>query len=301
MAAAPRRRVEAAVRATARAVAAVTFGLALAGCNGLRTLDHLATREGYVHAGRSAYGPHARQYVEVYRPDPAPPAPAPVVVFFHGGRWSYGEPAQYRFVAAMLTARGYVAVLPAYRLYPHARLAEFSADAAAALAWTCAHAPGFGGDPGAVFVMGHSAGAHLAALVTLDHALRESAGACAPAGMIGLAGPYDFLPLTDPDLQDMFGPPERHAASQPVTYADRPAPPLLLVHGLRDTAVRARNTASLAARARAAGTPVTVGEYRWFGHGGILAALAPRLGWMSDVQQRIADFIARHAGRGAPA
>lgn len=284
------------MRRAFRRTLALSLLTVLAGCNGLGALDRLTPHSGYARDTGVAYGADPRQRLDVYRPDPPPAGPAPLVMFLHGGRWSFGEPGQYRFVAQALTARGFIAVLPGYRLYPQVRFPEFAHDAAAALAWTCAHAAELGGDPRAVFVMGHSAGAHLAALVTLDPALREAAGACAPAGMIGLAGPYDFLPLKDADLQDMFGPPERHAASQPITYADHPGPPLLLLHGALDSTVRPRNSVHLARAARAASTDVTLLEYRLLNHGTILAALAAPLRGMSSVTDDISAFVRRHAG-----
>jgi acetyl esterase/lipase len=90
------------------------------------------------------------------------------VIFLHGGTWVKGEKEDYRFVGAALAEAGYVAVLPNYRLYPQVRFPEFIQDGARAVLWAREHASEFGGDPSALFVMGHSAGAHIAASLALD-------------------------------------------------------------------------------------------------------------------------------------
>jgi acetyl esterase/lipase len=146
-----------------------------------------------------------------------------VIVFFHGGRWSFGEKEQYKFVGTALAARGFVAILPSYRLYPQAKLAQFADDAAHAVAWAKAHAAEYCGAPDRLYVMGHSAGAHLAVLIALDPSYLRARGMDPDElnGVIGLAGPYDFLPFTDDDIRDMFGPPEQYARSQPISFAAR--------------------------------------------------------------------------------
>src|SRR5262245_57510013 len=158
-----------------------------------------------------AYGEGLARKLDVYRPSHAGEA-RPILVFFHGGGWVAGSKREYRFVAEALTSRGYVAVIPGYRLYPDAAFPGFVEDAAQAIAWVHAHAAEIGGDPARVYVMGHSAGAHIGAMLTYDEHFLKDAGGDSTwlAGFIGLSGPYDFLPLTDPVLETMFGPPERY-------------------------------------------------------------------------------------------
>ena len=138
----------------------------------------------------------------------------PLVVFWHGGGWNSGDKAEYRFVGAALAESGYAAVLPNYRHYPQVLMPGFMEDAAHAALWAAEHACALGADPNRVYLMGHSAGAHLAALLTLDTRYFAATGRPAPriAGVIGLSGPYDFLPLLEPDVREMFGPPEQYAA-----------------------------------------------------------------------------------------
>ncbi|HXG27428.1 MAG TPA: alpha/beta hydrolase, partial [Nevskiales bacterium] len=180
-----------------------------------------------------------------------------------------------------------------YRLYPEVRFPAFVEDGAQAVRWARAHARQYGGDPQKLFVMGHSAGAHIAALLALDPRYLQAVGGERGwlSGMIGLAGAYDFLPLTDDDLKDIFGPPERYPLSQPINHVDGHNPPLLLLHGRTDTTVRLKNTVNLAARIRARGGPVQTVIYPVMGHVRMIASLAPPLRQVSRVLDDIAGFI----------
>lgn len=166
----------------------------LTSCSPATPLNFLA-RDGdwTVHAER--YDEGARHGIDIYRP--AGVSHAPVIVFFYGGNWQSGDKGMYRFVAASLASRGYVTVVPDYRVYPEVRFAGFMQDGASAVAWTKRNIKRFGGDPADVFLMGHSAGAHIAAMLTLDPRWLGKEGLNPHrdiAGLIGVAGPYDFLP-----------------------------------------------------------------------------------------------------------
>jgi acetyl esterase/lipase len=223
-----------------------------------------------------SYGADPQQRLDVYVPVQASAGPRPLVVFWHGGRWRFGDKADYRFVGAALAELGYVAVLPNYRHYPNVKMPGFMDDAARAGEWAAAHAGEFGADASRLYVMGHSAGAHMAALVALDPRYFAAAGRPGPpiTGVIGLSGPYDFLPLLEPDVQDMFGPPQNYPDSQPINFVRSGAPPMLLVHGLMDETVRPKNSSNLAAALRAHGVPVTLKLYPKLLHGDTVAALS---------------------------
>ncbi len=223
-----------------------------------------------------SYGADLQHRLDVYVPDQASAGPRPLVVFWHGGRWRFGDKADYRFVGAALAELGYVAVLPNYRHYPDVKMPGFMDDAARAGEWAAGHAGEFGADASRLYLMGHSAGAHMAALVALDPRYFTAAGRPGPriAGVIGLSGPYDFLPLLEPDVQDMFGPPQRYPDSQPINFVRSDAPPMLLVHGLMDDTVRPRNSRNLASALRARGVPVTLKLYPKLVHADTVAALS---------------------------
>jgi len=247
----------------------------------------------YTRHTNIAYGADPQHRLDVYVPDGAAGAPRPVVVFWHGGRWRFGDKADYRFVGAALAESGYVAVVANYRHYPQVKMPGFMDDAARAALWAVAHAGEFGGDRGRLYLMGHSAGAHLAALVTLNTGYFAATGQPVPriAGVIGLSGPYDFLPLLEPDVQDMFGPPQIYPQSQPINFVRADAPPMLLVHGLSDDTVRPKNSRNLAAALSALGAPVTLKLYPKVSHADTVAALTTLLRGRAPTLADITAFI----------
>ncbi len=247
-------------------------------------------------SGNIAYGPLAEQRLDVYSPARTAKAPLPMIVFWHGGRWSFGDKNEYRFVGAALAGLGCVAVVPNYRHHPQVKMNGFLADAALATRWALDHAAEYGADPKRLYLMGHSAGAHLAAMLALDRGYLRSAGVAEDArlaGVIGLSGPYDFLPLEEADVQDMFGPPGNYPQSQPINYVNAAAPPMLLVHGLRDVTVRPKNSRNLAATLQSAGALVTLVLYERVAHAGTVAALSPLAFGAPKVGADIAAFLHR--------
>ncbi|WP_367846348.1 alpha/beta hydrolase [Rhodoferax sp. WC2427] len=265
------------------------------GCSGAHWLDRLVPHDTYHGPTGVAYGPDPRHLLDVYQPATASvPGGAPVVLFFYGGNWTRGERADYRFVGEALAANGIIAVVADYRLSPQVRYDGLLADCALALQWTLLHAERLGGDPARVLVMGHSAGAYNAAMLALDPRWLAPLG-LAPsrlAGWIGLAGPYDFLPIGDPEVQVAFGWPQTPANSQPLFYAGTTAPRTLLLAGRSDSVVNTqRNTLGLATKLRAAGTAVDVRIFDHIGHVTTIAALARPLDWLAPVLQTVVAFV----------
>ena len=230
----------------------------------------------YKRRANIRYGTDAQHRLDVYIPDKSAAAPRPLIVFWHGGRWSFGDKAEYRFVGAALAELGYVTVVPNYRHFPEVLMPGFMDDAAQAAAWAIAHAADFGADPNRPYLMGHSAGAHMAALLSLDSRYFAATGRPVPriAGLIGLSGPYDFLPLREPDVQAIFGPPPLYADSQPINFVRPDAPPALLVHGLKDTQVWPKNSRNFATALSAQGVAVTLKLYPKLSHADTVAALS---------------------------
>jgi acetyl esterase/lipase len=217
----------------------------------------------------------------------------PVVVFFYGGGWEQGSKEAYRFVGSQLADQGFVTVVPDYRLYPEVQFPAFVEDAAAAVAWTFENVRDFGGDPARVFLMGHSAGAHIASLVHYDERYLAAIGANhTPCGLVGLSGPYDFLPLVSPELQSIF-PPAVRDDSQPVRFVDGMEGPALLVHGMQDATVEPRNSASLAEAVAQAGGQAEVELYENRGHVAVLLSLAQPFQFLAPTLDRVTDFIQR--------
>ena len=248
-----------------------------------------------------AYAGRPRHTLDICRPVDA--SAAPVVMFFYGGGWRRGNKRLYRYVAKALARRGYVAVVPDYRVYPEARYPDFIEDAALAVRWVKDNAARFGGDPKKIFLQGHSAGAHIAAMLAIDGRWLHKVG-LAPGrdivGLIGIAGPYDFMPLRDEILKVIFGGAER-PETQPIFHVSPGAPPALLMTGSRDRLVEPGNSTRLAERLRATGNAATVLTYRRVGHYLIIAALAPLLRFLvpvlRDVDAFIADTVMRSSRR----
>jgi acetyl esterase/lipase len=212
--------------------------------------------------------------LDVYAPPNA--RNAPVVVFFYGGSWKSGKRQWYRWVGEALAAQGIVTVVPDYRQWPKVRLDGFMRDGAEAVRWAHDHAGDFGGDPTHLFVMGHSAGGHIAALLATDARWLGAVGMKPRdlSGFIGLAGPYDFLPLTNDDFIDMFGQTaEQQARSQPVNFVEGDEPPALLLQGETDNTVKPSNALSLQRHYEARGEHVEVKLYPDTGHMGVLFGL----------------------------
>jgi acetyl esterase/lipase len=240
-----------------------------------------------------AYAEGERHTLDVCRPKNV--TGAPVVVFFYGGGWRSGRKGIYRYVARALARRGYVAVLPDYRIYPEVRYPDFLDDGARAVRWVKDNAARFGGDPDKIFLMGHSAGAHIAAMLAVDASWLQKVGLVPGydlAGLIGVAGPYDFLPLKDEILKIIFGGANR-PETQPIFYVGAGAPPALLLTGDADTVVDAGNAVRFAKRLRAAGNDATAVIYPRVGHYIIVAALAPILRFFAPVLRDTEAFIAR--------
>ncbi len=263
------------------------------GCAPARLLNAVVPSSGFALDPDLAYGRLPRQQLDVYRPEAAS-APRPVVLFLYGGSWQFGSRGDYRFVGQALASRGLIAMVADYRVWPEARFPTFVEDAAAAIAWARQNAGRFGGDPARVYLMGHSAGAHIAALLALDERYLAEVGLAptALAGVIGLAGPYDFLPITDPTLKQVFDVPDLRT-TQPITFAGPDAPPALLATGEQDVTVAPANSERLAARLEQSGNEVELKRYRQIGHIGIALALAAPFRWLAPVLDDVARFVER--------
>lgn len=227
-------------------LAAAVVAIEVAGCsNAVFLFANAPTAFGsFDRHSDLAYGADPRQRLDVYSPRQA--VNLPVVIFWYGGSWTKGSKANYRFVGAALAERGFVTVVPDYRLFPAVIFPAFCEDGAHALAWVEQHAQEFGGDPHRIVLMGHSAGAHMAAFIAFNHAFDEKAGADPKSivGLVGLSGPYALVPDTD-ELHSIFAAPYTDADWQPISFVDARSPPTLLLHGLNDKEVYPKHTIEL--------------------------------------------------------
>lgn len=268
---------------------------AMVACAPVATLNAITPSGTYRLQDGVAYGPLARQKLDVYTPESAAPAGGwPVVVFFYGGSWNRGERAQYRFVGEALASQGVLTLIADYRLHPQVRYPDFLRDCAQALAFGLRDAKELGGNPKRVFVMGHSAGAYNAAMLALDPRWLASTGHAPSelAGWVGLAGPYDFLPIINPDAQPVFNHPDYPLGTQPMDYAQHSTLPAFLGAAASDDLVNPqRNTVTMAQKLKDAAVPVSVHLYDKVNHMTLVAALARPLHWLAPVLADVVDFV----------
>ena len=244
--------------------------VALSGCSGTDILNAIVPHSGYSIHKDVAYGGDPRQKLDIYVPDNLS-APAPVIVFFYGGSWQNGDKSEYRFVGQAYASKGYIAVLANYRLYPEVSYPVFVQDGALATVWTHTHINEYGGDNKNLFVSGHSAGGYIAAMLTINEHFMNDAGGKRSwiSGMIGLAGPYDFLPMTDPKIIALFST-ATDVDTQPISYVKSGVPPMLLLSGDADKDVYLKNSKNLAAKLEEHHDPVTLKVYPVVAHIGIV-------------------------------
>jgi acetyl esterase/lipase len=212
--------------------------------------------------------------LDIYRAKDLQPK-APVLVFLYGGRWTYGQKEQYAFVGEALAKKGFVVVIPDYRKYPQVKFPGFVEDGAKALAWIHDHIQTYGGNPDEIHLAGHSAGANIGALLASDPTYLKQLGKDRSLikSFAGLAGPYDFTP-DEKDLMDMFGPENRYPLMRPTTYADQQTPPMLLLHGAKDTTVGLFNLKNLQTKLETTGACVKTKVYAGIDHTWIVGVLS---------------------------
>ncbi|OQM74454.1 hypothetical protein BFN67_21845 [Pseudaminobacter manganicus] len=279
-----------------RTISALLPLFALAACSPALVLNLVTSSNGANIHKDIAYGQGPRHKLDVYSPGDV--GNAPVAVFFYGGSWQSGNKQGYRFVASALAARGIVTIVPDYRLYPEVHYQGFLSDGAKAVRWAKDHAREYGGDPSKLFLIGHSAGAYIAAMLALDDEWLGKEGLSAGRdlkGFVGISGPYDFLPSNDREIVAIFSTAKTQALSQPVSFADGRRPPVLLLHGTGDSIVYPKNSTELAEKLRRSGTPVQLKLYPGVGHLEIIGAVGFPLRFIAPTLEDTVSFIQMHS------
>lgn len=275
------------------ALAGLASSLAVA-CSPLGVMNALSPRDRSARriARDIAYGHDPRQTLDLYAP--AGDGMWPTVVFFYGGGWDSGSKDLYGWAAQALASQGFLVALPDYRIVPQVHFPAFVEDAAAAVAHVRRIAADHGGDPDRLAVAGHSAGAHLALMITLDERYLAAAGdPGAIRAAAGLSGPYEFLPLDVAASINAFGQWPNPAETQPITYARDDAPPIWLAHGVRDMTVHVEDSELLAAAIEAAGGEVELKLYPELDHPSTLAAFSPLFRRRAPVLADLTTFLRR--------
>ncbi|WNJ90408.1 alpha/beta hydrolase [Bosea sp. 685] len=270
-----------------RAIVPLLAAGALPGC--------AALRPGVLTNGASdvAYGRHPRQRMDIYVPQSGGTG-RPVVFFIYGGSWANGAKETYAFVGEAFASRGFVTVIANYRLVPEVRFPTFIEDGALALRFVRDNIARFGGSPRMLHVMGHSAGAYNAMMLTLDRRYLVAAGLRSNdiRSAVGLSGPYDFLPFDIDVTKAAFGNARDPAQTQPINFVRSDAPPILLATGSDDTTVLPRNSERLAAALKKVGAKsVSLRIYPGLGHVGTVAALSGLLQWSAPILDDVVAFL----------
>ena len=282
--------------------AMVSAIVSVAACSSAALLNVLVPDEGYTVAEGLAYGADPRQRLDVYAPSEAVGS-APVLVFFYGGSWKSGSRSYYRFVGEAFAACGYIVVVPDYRLHPAVRFPAFVEDGAEALKWVERNISQFGGDPSQIILAGHSAGAHLAALLLFDQHYLADVGFDRDRlfGFVGLAGPYAFNPLAYESTQQVFATVDHPDKARPIAFVDGSEPPVLLMHGESDDTVEMVNAKKLAARVREAGGEAQFMTYPGRTHAGLILSLAAPFRGRDSVHADMLTFMNRMSSRSGSA
>ena len=245
--------------------------------------------------GPIAYGKDEAQKLYIYRGGDAPEDSAqPVLLFIHGGGWHDGDPSAYGFVGRNFAPKGFVVVDVGYRLLPEGRYPAMLTDSAAALKWVSQNIGKYGGDPERIYLMGHSAGAYNVVMLGLDKRWTRRAGLPDDTidGVIGLAGPYDFLPLDTDNAKRAFGKVRPVAATQPVRFARKDAPPMLLMTGDKDETVEPENARALFDALGAKGADARHVVFRNMDHSQILMTLAQPFEYFdARTQTQVLEFL----------
>lgn len=223
-------------------------------------------------------GPDAdkkKHLLDVYAPAAA--RGKPVILFVHGGSWRMGDksrwPWRYDIIGKRFARQGVVFVVISYRLAPEAKYDDQARDVARAVGWASRNVNRFGGAPNKIFLMGHSAGAHLVALVTLDRRYLKDAGVNAAAikGVIGISGPYDITRAYAEapwfsrrfQLEPAFGKdPRRYATASPINYVSSQAPPFLLFYAQHEQRYFGDVATDFGRALRRRGVPAVVRQLR---------------------------------------
>ncbi|HET8706974.1 MAG TPA: alpha/beta hydrolase [Pseudomonadales bacterium] len=239
------------------------------------------------------YGEHGRHKMDVFIPSKPVHGKRPVLIFYYGGTWSAGrrDMAIYSALAQSFAHDGYIVCLPDYRIYPEVKFPAFIYDAAEAFRYVSESAEKWGGDSEHIFIMGHSAGAHIAAMLALDVRYLGEALLKKVQGVIGLAGPYDFLPYNTKKVEDIFSTTKYQEESQPIHFVHENTPPFLLLHGGKDRVVGPGNSKRLSTKFKSLNRPVRTVYFSKLDHYTILFSMLKPFGWYSHARKHVLRFL----------
>ncbi|KAH7650985.1 prenylcysteine alpha-carboxyl methylesterase protein [Dioscorea alata] len=262
------------------------------------------------------YGEQPRNRLDLYLPTNTDQL-KPVVAFVTGGAWIIGYKAWGALLGKQLAERGIIVACIDYRNFPQGTISDMVKDASQGISFVCSKAAGYGGDPNRIYLVGQSAGAHIAACTLLDQALKESGegedatwSVSQIKAYFGISGGYNLLKLVDHFhsrglyrsifLSVMEGEeslrrysPEVVVQDPYVRHAASLLPPIILFHGMSDYSIPCDASETFAEALRNAGVEAKLVLYKGKTHTDLFIQ-DPLRGGKDELLEDIISVI--HAG-----
>ena len=282
------------------AISSIIILLSMIGCSPLKPANLLnltLSSSHYTIQRDIRYGKKPRQNLDIYTPNETVSKTKgrdkPTIVFVFGGAWKKGSKSDFKFVGHAFTQAGYRVVIPNYRLYPEVEYPDFIDDIADAVQYIDQQSDDLLGSDlsQGIILMGHSSGAHTAALLATDQQyFRQRKITAKLKALVVLSGPYD-LDLSHPEVAPIFRNYKNPDSVIPARLVHRNMPPTLLLHGLNDTRVGVHHTQAFAQSLKQANVPHTMKLYKKVKHIPILTSIAAPLRSLSPSYRDITKFL----------
>ncbi len=268
-------------------VAMLTLVSGFVSCAPVKLLNAVTPSGSFEKDKNLSYGELKRQKLDIYYSEQQR-VNSPVIVFVHGGSWGSGSKDLYKFLAQGFSAEGFDVVVPNYRLYPDVIFPAMVEDTGKAIAYAAEQFPGR-----ELVVMGHSAGAYnsLMALMRPEFYPGGAKAICNRiAGVVAIAPPTGTVPLVKEPYISIF--PERFTGTDaPMHNAQTKIPPVLFVHGLKDTVVYPQESQMLADKITERGGSAKVKTYAELNHIGVIKVTSKFFDGDASVKADVIDFI----------
>ena len=268
--------------------------LTATGCASIKktaAINMLVPSDGYTKQ-QFSYGSDSQQSFDLYLPKTS--APKIPVVYVYGSAWKTSfNKSDFTFVAQALTSLGHPVIVPEHRRFPEVKFPVFVEDVADAISYVDRNNIGLPKPFAEFILMGHSSGAHTAALLATDQRYFNQRQVKARLkGLIAMSGPYD-LPMNDPEVAAIFDTTTAQRA-KPVLNVRPNMPPTLLLHGLADPRVPPYHASRFRDALLAKGNDVTMKLYPGVDHEKLLGGIAKPLRYMSNSFVDVREFLKRY-------
>jgi acetyl esterase/lipase len=237
-------------------------------------------RPGHMQASNLAYGANDAMLLDIYGIKSK--SLKPVIVFWHGGSWTNGNKDYYRFIADYLESLGAIVVIVGHPLSPGQTFPGFINDAHKAIDWIQKNITQYGGDPKRIYTMGHSSGAHIAAIATMQDTKNKIQGCIALATPSTISKTY---------YKNIFGTAFAGNKHQPASYVNCSKHRFLLIHGLTDRIVPYRDSLQFHNALLNAGNESELVTLKVMGHMRLLTTIVRPFAYRYIVGRKIRHFI----------